>query len=59
MFRDWDHQLLQEMYVVKVKDKKDAKDQWDIFELVQPVPAPGESLELIQPTRQENPCTMA
>ena len=22
-FRDWDHQLLQEMYVVKVKDKKD------------------------------------
>lgn len=59
MFRDWDHQLLQEMYVVKVKDKKDAKDQWDIFELVQPVPAGNESLELIQPTRQENPCAMA
>jgi branched-chain amino acid transport system substrate-binding protein len=47
------------MYVVKVKDKKDAKDQWDIFELVQPVPAASESLELIQPTRQENPCAMA
>ncbi len=58
-FRDWDHQLLQEMYVVKVKDKKDAKDKWDIFELVQTVPASGESLELIQPTKQENPCTMA
>src|SRR5712692_9007137 len=58
-FRDWDHQLLQEMYVVKVKDKKDAKDKWDIFELVQTVPAAGESLELIQPTKQENPCTMA
>jgi branched-chain amino acid transport system substrate-binding protein len=47
------------MYVVKVKDKKDAKDKWDIFELVQTVPASGESLELIQPTKQENPCTMA
>ncbi len=58
-FREWDHQLLQEMYVVRVKDKKDAKDKWDIFELVQPAPAASESLELIQPTRQENPCTMA
>jgi branched-chain amino acid transport system substrate-binding protein len=58
-FRDWDHQLLQEMYVVRVKDKKDAKDKWDIFELVQPAPAANESLELIQPTKQENPCTMA
>ena len=58
-FREWDHQLLQEMYVVRVKDKKDAKDKWDIFELVQPAPAGNESLELIQPTKQENPCTMA
>ena len=59
MFRDWDHQLLQEMYVVKVKDKRDAKDKWDIFELVEPVPGPKESLEVIQPTKQENACTMA
>ncbi|MBF8288042.1 MAG: ABC-type branched-chain amino acid transport system, periplasmic component, ATP binding cassette [Candidatus Rokubacteria bacterium] len=58
-FRDWDHQLLQEMYVVKVKDKKDAKDKWDIFEIVEPVPKPSESLELIQPTKQENACSMA
>jgi len=47
------------MYVVKVKDKKDAKDKWDIFEIVEPVPKPSESLELIQPTKQENPCNMA
>ncbi len=59
MFRAWDHQLLQEMYVVKVKDKAKMKDKWDIFEIVQPVPAPNESLELIQPTREENSCTMA
>jgi len=58
-FRARDHQLLQEMYVVKVKDKKDARDKWDIFEIVQPVPGANESLELIQPTQQENPCTMA
>ena len=59
MFRAWDHQLLQEMYVVRVKDKAKMKDKWDIFEIVRPVPGPNESLELIQPTREENSCTMA
>ena len=57
--RDWDHQLLQEMYVVKVKDKAKMKDKWDIFEIVQPVPGANEDLELIQPTQAENPCKMA
>ena len=58
-FRSWDHQLLQEMYVVRVKDKKGAKDKWDIFDIVEAVPETTEPLELIQPTKQENPCTMA
>ena len=58
-FRKWDHQLLQEMYVVKVNDKAKMQDKWDIFEIVRPVPAPNESLELIQPTQAENPCIMA
>src|SRR6266545_273394 len=58
-FRKWDHQLLQEMYVVKVKDKTKMKDKWDIFDIVQPVPGANESLELIQPTQAENPCKMA
>jgi branched-chain amino acid transport system substrate-binding protein len=57
-FRKWDHQLLQEMYVVRVKEPSASKDQWDIFEVVQPVPAEGESLEKIQPTQEENACTM-
>jgi branched-chain amino acid transport system substrate-binding protein len=57
-FRKWDHQLLQEMYVVRVKDKDKSKDQWDIFEIVQPAPREDESLEAIQPTEEENPCTM-
>ena len=55
-FRDWDHQLLQEMYVVKVKEPSEAKDQWDIFEIVEPQPGPDEDLELIQPTQEENAC---
>jgi branched-chain amino acid transport system substrate-binding protein len=57
-FRNWDHQLLQEMYVVKVKDKAQSKDKWDIFDIVRAVPGPKDSLELIQPTEAENPCKM-
>jgi branched-chain amino acid transport system substrate-binding protein len=58
-FRSRDHQLLQEMYVVKVKDKAQSKDKWDIFDMVRAVPGPKESLELIQPTENENPCKMS
>jgi branched-chain amino acid transport system substrate-binding protein len=47
------------MYVVRVKDKAKMKDKWDIFDIVQPVPGPNESLELIQPTMAENACKMA
>jgi branched-chain amino acid transport system substrate-binding protein len=58
-FRDWDHQLLQEMFVVKVKEKDKAKDKWDIFEIVEASPGPNDSLELIQPTKAENACSFA
>jgi branched-chain amino acid transport system substrate-binding protein len=58
-FRNWDHQLLQEMYVVEVKEPSAAKDQWDIFEVVEPQPGPDQDLELIQPTQEENPCNLA
>jgi len=57
-FRNWDHQLLQEMYVVKVKEPAQSKDKWDIFDIVRAVPGPKESLELIQPTEAENACKM-
>ena len=57
-FRNWDHQLLQEMYVVKVKDKAQSKDKWDIFDIVRAVPGAKESLEMIQPSQAENPCKM-
>jgi branched-chain amino acid transport system substrate-binding protein len=58
-FRDWDHQLLQEMFVVKVKEKDKAKDKWDIFEIIEASPGPDETLELIQPTKAENACSFA
>ena len=58
-FRAWDHQLLQEMYVVKVKDPAQSKDRWDIFDVVEAIPGPKDSLEVIQPTQGENSCRMA
>lgn len=58
-FRDWDHQLLQEMYIVKVKEKAASKDQYDIFDVVTAVPGPSEDLNAIQPTQEENACKMA
>jgi branched-chain amino acid transport system substrate-binding protein len=53
------HQLLQEMYVVGIKPKAAMRDQWDVFDVVRPVPGPGDPLSLIQPTQQENPCPIA
>jgi hypothetical protein len=44
---------------VVIKDKAKMKDKWDIFDLVETVPGKNESLESIQPTQQENPCTLA
>jgi len=58
-FRDWDHQLISEMYSVTAKDPAQMKDQWDIMVLGAPVPAPGEPLEAIAPTQEENACRMA
>lgn len=56
-FRAWDHQLMQEMYTVTPKPKGKAKDQWDFIALGAVLPAAGQSLELLAPTRQENACT--
>ena len=53
------HQLLQEMYVVRIKEKTKMLDRWDIFDVVRPVPGPGDPLTLIQPSQQDNPCALA
>jgi branched-chain amino acid transport system substrate-binding protein len=57
-FRSWDHQLVQEAYPFTVKAKNDMKDKWDMLVLGDAVPVPGEPLELIYPTKTQNPCEM-
>jgi branched-chain amino acid transport system substrate-binding protein len=57
-FRSWDHQLMQEAYPFTVKAKGKAKDQWDTLELGAAIPDPGESLETIALTKEQNPCSM-
>lgn len=58
-FRSWDHQLLFEMYTLTPKPKEKMAEKWDMAEVSPPVPGPNEELEVIAPTRQENPCTFA
>jgi branched-chain amino acid transport system substrate-binding protein len=57
-FRDWDHQLMQEMYTLTPKKKGEARDKWDFLKLGPAVPNANEPLDIIAPTRQENSCNL-
>lgn len=57
-FRSWDHQLVQEAYPFWPKTKDKMKNQWDLMVLGDAVPAKDQSLEVIYPTKQQNPCTL-
>ena len=57
-YRNWDHQLMQEMYTIRFKPAAEVKDRWDLFTMSAPVPEAKQSLEVIAPTREENNCTM-
>ena len=57
-YRNWDHQLLGEMYTIRFKPPSEVKDRWDLFTLSAPVPAASESLEVLAPTREENACNL-
>jgi branched-chain amino acid transport system substrate-binding protein len=57
-FRSWDHQLMQEAYPFTVKPKGQAKDRWDFIALGGAVPSAGEPLEVLAPTREQNPCSL-
>ena len=57
-FRGWDHQLMQQMYTLTPKKKGAARDKWDFLQLGATVPNADESLEIIAPTREENPCNL-
>ena len=57
-FRSWDHQLIQEAYPFTVRDKGQAKDKWDFLALGAAIPNANEPLEVINPTKEQNPCTL-
>jgi len=57
-FRAWDHQLMQEAYPFSVKEKGKAKDKWDFLALGSAVPGANEPLEVLAPTKEQNPCTL-
>jgi branched-chain amino acid transport system substrate-binding protein len=50
-YRDWDHQLMQQMYTLTFKPEAQVT-------LSEAVPAADQSLEVLAPTRTENNCTM-
>ena len=56
-FRPWDHELMQEMYAITALPPEKIKNQYDIFTSSGALPGPGESLEVIATTKEENACT--
>jgi branched-chain amino acid transport system substrate-binding protein len=57
-FRSWDHQLIQEAYTFSPKPKGQAKDQWDLITLGAAVPGANEPMEVLNPTKEQNPCSL-
>jgi len=57
-FRAWDHQLIQEAYTFSPKPKGQAKDKWDLITLGAAVPGADEPMEVLNPTKEQNPCTL-
>jgi branched-chain amino acid transport system substrate-binding protein len=58
-FRSWDHQLIQEAYTFSPKPKGEAKDKWDLITLGAAVPGANEPMEVLNPTKEQNPCTLS
>jgi branched-chain amino acid transport system substrate-binding protein len=58
-FRDWDHQIMMEMFTMTPKKKAEMADQWDLMTISEAVPGPGEDLQVIAPSKEENACTFA
>ncbi len=57
-FRDWDHQLMQEMYTMTARPVDEVKSEWDLMVLGPAVPPADQPLDSIAPTREENACQM-
>jgi branched-chain amino acid transport system substrate-binding protein len=50
---------MQQMYTLTFLPEAKVRDKWELFTLSPPVPGDSQSLEILAPTREENPCTMA
>jgi branched-chain amino acid transport system substrate-binding protein len=50
--------LIQEAYTFTPKPAGQAKDKWDLLALGPAVPGANEPLEVINPTKEQNPCTL-
>jgi branched-chain amino acid transport system substrate-binding protein len=57
-FRKWDHQLVQEAYTFSPNPKGQAKDKWDLITLGAAVPGANEPMEVLNPTKEQNPCSL-
>ncbi len=57
-YRDFDHQLIQEMYILKAKPKDQMKDNWDFFEVVGTAPKADEKLDSLAGTKETVGCNM-
>jgi branched-chain amino acid transport system substrate-binding protein len=57
-FRSWDHQLIQEAYTFSPKPKGQAKDKWDLITLGAAVPGADEPMEVLNPTKEQNFCSL-
>jgi branched-chain amino acid transport system substrate-binding protein len=57
-FRDWDHQLMEPMFVVRPKKKREMKDQWDIWQVVEEVPVKKDPLETIALAKKDSQCNL-
>ena len=55
-FRNWDHQMQQEAYTFTVKKPGTYTEAWDFLQFSAPIPGPDQPLELLSPTKAENPC---
>jgi ABC-type branched-subunit amino acid transport system substrate-binding protein len=52
-WRDWDHQAISSVLVVKGKGKNKSKGEWDLLDIVAEVPG-----DKVMPTREENPVVL-
>ncbi len=50
---------MMEMFTMTPKQEAEMADQWDLMNISAPVPGPGEDLQIIAPSKEENACTFA